>query len=179
MKGPAVEWTAAQWERVSADGLLTWRASEQGLSRIQLETLCDSISAIARMHLTNTEEIVETARMLPMALAHCDDLQFASVHEAIAYAILHLADRYGRVTQVLESLFARGHLPLRRSRLAILDVGAGPAPGLYAAGDFYDDLQGWIIASEEPVQITGVTDAHALDRGDAWDHVLHVLSEEI
>jgi hypothetical protein len=43
------------------------------LARVQLETLCESISATARMYLIDAEEAVRIARTLPMVLAQCDD----------------------------------------------------------------------------------------------------------
>jgi len=84
---PSSEWTTGRWERADADSFLAWRASGESLSRIQLETLSESISATVRMYLTNVEEAAGIARALPIVLAQCDDLQFASSHEAVAYAI--------------------------------------------------------------------------------------------
>jgi SAM-dependent methyltransferase len=80
---------------------------------------------------------------------------------------------------VLQGLMAAGHLPIRKIRLTVLDVGAGPAPALYAVRDFYDDLRIWIENVGQNLQVAALTDAHALDRGPAWDGILHELSEEI
>ncbi|WP_189834279.1 hypothetical protein [Streptomyces zaomyceticus] len=96
-----------------------------------------------------------------------------------AYTLQHLADRYGRVTQVLEALFAAGNLPIRQRGLTVLEVGAGPAPALYAIRDFYADLISWAAAATPDVRIAPVVVADALDRGKAWSHLLHNLSENI
>ncbi len=116
------------------------------------------------------------ARRLPAVLADCDRLPFADTSEAMAYLVLHLADRYGRATQALELLLAKGWLPLRRRRMAVLDVGGGPAPGLYAALDVYDDLATWAATTGQPASPVRVTHAHVLDRGPAWDQLLHFFS---
>jgi len=117
-------------------------------------------------------------RLLPTRKC-CDDLQFRDDDEAAAYAIQHLTDRYGRVTQVLERLFVTGHLPLRRRRLSVLEVGSGPAPGLYAVRDFYADLAMWRTFVQRQPAFTPVTVMHALDRGAAWSHFLGVLSGQL
>ena len=80
--------------------------------------------------------------------------------------------------QVLEYLFAIGRLPLRLAGVAALEVGAGPAPALYAIHDFYDDLIRWPGRDEDwstgPLRISD-----ALDRAPGWDHFLHGLSEQL
>ncbi|MFJ1978764.1 hypothetical protein [Streptomyces albogriseolus] len=118
------------------------------------------------------------AKLLPTRNC-CDDLHFQAPEEAAAYTVQHLTDRYGRVTQVLERLFAAGHLPLRLRQMSVLEIGAGPAPGLYAARDFYADLSLWVDASEQQVSFLPVTRMHALDRGEAWGRLLHSLSEHL
>ncbi|MFD0417311.1 hypothetical protein [Streptomyces sp. NPDC127108] len=99
--------------------------------------------------------------------------------EAAAYTVQHVTDRYGRVTQVLERLFAAGHLPLRLRQMSVLEIGAGPAPGLYAARDFYADVGLWAETTDHQVPFRPVTRTHGLDRGEAWGHFLHSLSERL
>jgi hypothetical protein len=59
-----------------------------------------------------------------------------------------------------------------------LEVGAGPAPALYAIHDFYDDLVRWPGRGEDwstgPLRISD-----ALDSAAGWDHFLHGLSEKL
>ncbi|MWA08634.1 hypothetical protein [Streptomyces sp. BA2] len=116
---------------------------------------------------------------LPPTRNCCDELYFQDSDEAAAYTVQHLTDRYGRVTQVLERLFAAGHLPLRRRQMSVLEVGAGPAPGLYAARDFYADLALWAETSGHEVPFLPVMRMHALDKGEAWGRLLHSLSEHL
>lgn len=115
----------------------------------------------------------------PDILANCDQLAFDSDAETVAYLIWHLSDRYGRVLQVLDRLFLAGHLPLRRNRLSVMEVGAGPAPALFAVRDFYDDLRAFIATSELGVEVGPARILHAIDRGPAWSWLLHRFSEEL
>jgi hypothetical protein len=116
---------------------------------------------------------------LPDVLARCDELPFEEMDQALAYALLHLPDRYGRVTQALDELFAIGALPLRRRRLSVLEVGAGPAPGIYATADYYEDLGRFVSATGQNVVLHQEIAVHAMDRGPAWTRVLHHVSEQL
>ncbi len=121
--------------------------------------------------------MTDVASSLPRVLRHCDVLKFSTLAEATAYAGLHLLDRYGRVTKVLEHLARVGRLPIRKAAVKVLEVGAGPAPALYAVRDFYSMLRAWPKC--EQLEIAGVELAHSIERGEAWDRVLHHLSEQL
>lgn len=96
--------------------------------------MCAAVAATLDWWLADGQVAADAvARRLPAVLSECDRLGFADASEAMAYLVLHLADRYGRATQALELLLAEGWLPIRRERKAVLDVGGGPAPGLYTA----------------------------------------------
>jgi len=178
LSGPA-PWRAGPWEREHAASILAWRHAGGGLSQSQLSTLCDAIGDIIHQNVTDSRSADEVAHAIMPTRHHCDSLDFTTVGECLAYAMQHVADRYGRITQVLENLLRAGHLPIRKRRLTVLDVGAGPAPALYAVHDFYDDLRAWVDDAGQSVQIVSATDAHPLDRGPAWDRVLHQLSEQL
>jgi len=161
-----------------ATDFLTWRHAETDRSQTRLESVCAAVSAMLDSWLADGRVAADAvARRLPAVLADCDRLPFADTSEAMAYLVLHLADRYGRATQALELLLAKGWLPIRRKRMAVLDVGGGPAPGLYAAVDVYDDLATWATSTGQSASLVRVTHAHVLDRGPAWDQVLHYFSE--
>ncbi|MGW4881278.1 hypothetical protein ACWEPI_32525 [Streptomyces sp. NPDC004262] len=168
-------WNAGLWQRTSAASLSEWRSSSRSLLQPHLESLCTVINTFTSA--ADTPEVV--AAKLTHVLDCCDDLDFQDPAEVTAYMILHLADRYGRVTQILERLFAAGHLPIRRRRLSVLEIGAGPAPALYAVHDFYDDLKLWAHSTRQKVQFAPVTEMRALDRGSAWSRLLHHFSEGI
>jgi hypothetical protein len=90
-----------------------------------------------------------------------------------AYAYLHLLERYRRFWTVLMRLMEVGRLPLARTEVRLLDVGAGPAPVTYATIDFYQALHayGTEQQAENPAgaaiwthRVPGPTMA-----GQAWD----------
>ncbi|MFJ5836618.1 hypothetical protein ACIQGO_07570 [Streptomyces shenzhenensis] len=168
-------WGAGLWQRTSIASLDEWRSSSRSLLQPHLKSLCAAIDTLA----SATDNPAAVAARMTQVLDRCDDLEFRDPAEVTAYMILHLADRYGRVTQILERLFSAGHLPIRRRQLSVLEIGAGPAPALYAVHDFYDDLALWAQATKQQVEFAPATAMRALDRGPAWSRLLHQLSEEI
>jgi hypothetical protein len=166
---------AANWERESAAEFLKWMVGS-GEAEMRAVTLGQAVRQVwrDRMQRAPTGEL---ARMLPEVLKSCDSLSFSEPTEAVAYAGLHLLDRYGRVMQVLEHLLRIGRLPLRRRQVTVLEVGSGPAPALYAALDFYAMLGQWPGRNGVQVALVGVADS--LERGTAWDWTLHYLSEQL
>jgi hypothetical protein len=169
-------WLAGNWQREYAAEWAEWRSSASSLGQEHLATLCDAVTATVRYAGRPADML---ASRLPEVLSSCDDLAFGEEDQVLAYVTLHLADRYGRVTQVLERIFAAGHLPIRRRGVRILEVGAGPAPGLYATRDFYDDLRLWVHSSGKQVDLAPVAVSRALDRGPAWGWLLHMFSEQL
>ncbi len=167
------------WQRAIAADFLAWRRTT-GRSTLEIQSMCAAVESMSRDYLDwqgiSASDIVSH---LPRALTSCDKLQFADPNEALAYLILHLVDRYGRVTDVLERLLEHGWLPIRRRRLTVLDIGAGPAPAIYAATDMYTDLADWVRETAREIEISRVTDAHVLDRGPVWDFILHQFSEQL
>ena len=90
--------------------------------------------AVAKTINTDANQFIksgELASKLMPVLTSCNHLTFDDPAEALAYSGLHLVDRYGRVSQVLENLMRIGRLPLRHAGVG-REVGAAPAPGLYA-----------------------------------------------
>lgn len=172
------QWRAGRWLRDHADSWAAWRSSEDSLRHQRLVILTATVSTIAHRALL-TPSADDIVARYPDILACCDRLAFDSDAETVAYLIWHLSDRYGRVLQVLDRLLVAGHLPLRRSRLSVMEVGAGPAPALFAVRDFYDDLRAFIATSELGVDAGPARILHAIDRGPAWSWLLHRFSEEL
>ncbi len=142
-----------------------------------METFAEAVEGTVRIATETGEQADRLARNLTPVLRSCDKLTFDELLEAIPYAALHLLDRYGRVTQVLEFLIARGCLPLRLKGVNALEVGAGPAPALFAARDFYASLIDWPKRGD--VAIGALQGFDTLDRGSAWDPLLYRLSEHL
>lgn len=169
--------SARRWEIDSAPEFFRWRDSS-GVAIGKMTTFARAVHRTIVAQGWWRSSLAEIAPRLPEVLRDCDNLTFNTEAEVRAYAALHLVDRYGRVLQVLEYLFAIGRLPLRHAGVAALEVGAGPAPALYAIHDFCDDLVRWPGRGEDwstgPLRISD-----ALDRASGWDHFLHGLSEKL
>jgi len=142
-----------------------------------MRTFAEAIARTLRQDGHQFTESGELATKLKPVLTSCDHLTFDNGAEALAYAGLHLLDRYGRVNQVLEYLIRIGRLPLRIRGARVLEVGAGPAPALYAARDFYAALLSWPGLGD--VECGPLATFDTLDRGQAWDRFLHHLSESL
>lgn len=172
---PKDRFVAAHWLRQSAEDFLAWSRTS-GEAQERASTLGKAIARVAHPS-WYSETAGAVARSLPEALRNCDALSFSQKSEAVAYAGLHLLDRYGRVMQVLEHLMRIGRLPLRKVGLKVLEVGSGPAPALYATQDFYSMLRNW--ADRGDTEIAGIKHADSLECGEAWDPILHHVSEQL
>ena len=142
---------AHRWERQRAEVWAHWRASDTSSGRPRLEALATAVSELARTHLRRESDAEAVVREFPAVLRSCDTLTFERPTQTLAYMLWHLTDRYGRVTQVLDRLFAHGHLPLRKRGLSV----------------------------REDADIAPVATLHAIDRGPAWSTLLHQLSETL
>ncbi len=58
-------------------------------------------------------------------------------------------------------------------------MGSGPAPASYAVIDYYAALAAWTKSRGERFQTSPLAEAHTLDRGGAWQSVVHGLSEQL
>ncbi len=130
---------------------------------------------------TTPDAANDVVSQLRSALERCDELTFNETPDAFAYLLWHQIDRYHRVSQTLDRLFQLGILPLAKPGrpLRVLEVGSGPAPASYAAIDYYAVLADWAKSRSEVFQISSNTEAHTLDRGRAWQQIVHGLSEEL
>src|SRR5712692_4316944 len=79
---------------------------------------------------------------IPDVLGNCDNANmYDEDMAALAYAHVHLLERYRRFWDILLRLLKEAVLPMSENELEVLDVGTGPAPVLYAISDFYQLLQ--------------------------------------
>ncbi len=103
----AAPFSALRWERSVADRLLDWRTTS-GTALERMSTFAEAICRTLRQDGRRYTVPEEIALNLKPVLTSCDFLTFNNAAEAIAYAGLHLLDRYGRVNQVLEYLIRIG-----------------------------------------------------------------------
>jgi len=165
-RGETGHFSAYRWERSVAEEFLCWRTAT-GAALARMRTFAEAIARTLRHDGQKFSRSGELASTLERVLTSCDDLRFDNGAEALAYASLHLLDRYGRVNQVLDYLVRIGRLPLRIRGARVLEVGAGPAPASYATRDFYATLLSWPGLGD--VALGPVVTLDTLDRGHAWD----------
>jgi hypothetical protein len=171
--------SAKQWQLRHAEDWTTWIEGSQTSRIVRMSRLGEAVRQLTIDWTGGPAEAECVVRELPQTLGRCNELAFTSDSETLAYTIWHLVDRYGRILQVLDELARRGHLPLRKTRLSILEIGAGPSPALHAVRDFYYDLARWAGQLDEELELTPATHLLSLDRGAAWSHLVHGVSEEL
>jgi hypothetical protein len=171
--------SARQWQLQHAEDWVTWVEGSQTSRIMRISRLAEGVRQLTMRWIDTPVQGERIVHELPRTLKCCNELAFNSEPETLAYTIWHLVDRYGRVLQVLDELMARGHLPLRKTRLSALEIGAGPSPALYAIKDFYHDLGEWAHQVDARLELTSATHLISLDRGAAWSHLVHNLSEEL
>jgi hypothetical protein len=110
-------------------------------------------------------------------LAACNDKRtYEAPLAAEAYSYLHLLERYRRTWDVLIHLVELGRLPLGAG-VAVLDVGTGPAPALYAISDFYMLLRQFGDEQSIPELSVQGTKLHAIEESPSWLRFVHHFSE--
>jgi len=171
--------SAKQWELYHAEDWARWIESSR-TSRIErMSRLAEGVRQLTIRWVISPAQAERVVFELPRTLNRCNELAFSSDSETLAYTIWHLVDRYARILQVLDELLRRGDLPLRKTRLSALEIGAGPSPALHAVRDFYSDLVEWKGRLDEKLELTPATHLLSLDRGAAWSHLVHGVSEEL
>jgi SAM-dependent methyltransferase len=128
-------------------------------------------------HVVGQEAAAAVIHTLPRALSQCDLMDFDTWDEGISYLCWHMIDRYHRIQHVLDLLVARGHLPIRRRPVSLLEVGSGPAPATFAVADYYAALDLWCQQTQQPYTLGPDIDPRTLDRGAIWSQLIHHLSE--
>jgi hypothetical protein len=165
------------WERSIADTWLT-AATAAGSARYDLlDDFCAAVEALIHAAIPDGASARAVISELLATQSRCDTLPFETGEQCLAYICWHLGDRYGRTQQALDALFSGGHLPLRHRGVTVLEVGAGPAPAVYAIGDYYRHLAKWCRETNQPKQPVGVSVVATVDRGPAWGPLVHRLSE--
>ncbi len=116
--------------------------------------------------------------LIPKVRACCNEASvFEDEFAAPAYAYVHLLERYRRTWLVLKHLTRYAVLPLGTKGVGALDIGAGPAPALYAIDDYYRALSDFAVhASIDELHLPSPTLA-AVERSGPMISFSHYLSE--
>ena len=121
----------------------------------QLDKKLDEVSEALYEILSDKVASEKSARMVwdavPAVLAKCNDQKTYELPGApLAYAWLHLLDRYVRSWVALNFLLEKCLLPMASKGINALDIGTGPGPSGFAISDFYNSLSDYFESIGKP-----------------------------
>ena len=169
-------WTELQ-QREGGD-FLHWLGLESRLLK-GFEALATALRETLSEYVSTASAAREVWHAAPAVLKNCNDPATYNMTQAeVAYAWLHLLDRYVRTWLSLEHLVSSRLLPMGKRGVRVLDVGTGPGPSAFATHDFYaamvDFARGKDAASwHQPTELTCVEPASGMN------HIRHVLAEHL
>lgn len=171
--------TARQWQISIASAWVDTATSPGSARYDDMNGLSTGIQQLLPLDVRDHTAAVGVISQLKPVLESCDSLPFDTDEQCLAYVCWHLLDRYGRIQQTLDTLCELGHLPIRKNRVTLLEVGAGPSPASYAVGDYYAQFAEWCRRTEQPLQPASAVVPSSVDRGPAWGPLIHHLSESM
>lgn len=126
--------------RREGPGFLSWLASNEILEK-RFDELAVALASYLESSISSRTEADAVWAAAPAVLNRCNEQDTYALPSApVAYAWLHLLDRYARTWCALELLVESGHLPLAKEGIRALDIGSGPGPAAFAVHDFYSAL---------------------------------------
>jgi len=162
--------------RAHGPGFLDWLAQNKILA-LKFNLLAQALSQLLRGAIETPDAAASVWAATPAVLERCNDQKTYELPGApLAYAWLHLLERYARTWIALERLCGLSYLPIAKYGVNTLDVGTGPGPSAFAIHDFYSALTKYgvekgIESLKQPANITCVE----LDSGT--NHLRHLLAE--
>lgn len=164
--------------RQEGSNFLEW-VERNGVLLQKLDTRAAALRRLVCEKVRTEEEAIEVCRAVPAAISSLENQStYENLWTAIAYAGLHLLDRYARAWVALEQLVVANCLPMAKFGIRALDVGTGPGPSAFAALDFYNAMTEFAVHTgnqnwQQPPEVTCVEVA------DATNHLRHRFDEII
>jgi len=119
--------------------------------------------------LQSRENVQAIARQIWNVLSNCDSISYDEAGVGYAYALLHFLDRFRRFQMTYELLDKKKLMPIKGTKIDILDIGTGPGPSMYALSDFY---------SEKKKQFSDIKfDIDYVERSTEFRNWLHHFTE--
>ena len=126
--------------RARGPRFLEWLEQNKILA-LKFDILAQGLSQLLQEAIDTPGKAIHVWAAAPAVLSRCNDQKtYALPHAPLAYAWLHLLERYGRTWMALQQLVRLGCLPIAKNGVNVLDVGAGPGPSAFAIHDFYSAL---------------------------------------
>ena len=169
-------WTELQ--RREGDAFLNWLHREQRLQK-GFNALAIALRETLQEHVRTSSDAHAVWHAAPAVLRKCNDpITYTLRNAEIAYAWLHLMDRYVRTWLALEHVLRDHLLPMGRYGVRVLDVGTGPGPSAFATHDFYTAMEAYArfvnaVSWRQPPNVTCVEPAPGMN------HIRHDIAERL
>lgn len=147
---------------------------EKRLSQYYKLQLADfkQIKELFEEYIFALEDWDKIVMQLTDVLDRCDEIDYQNSETAYAYAVWHFLDRYYRFQIIFGELCKNGYLIYSKDRtIDILEVGAGPAQGLFAISDHYAELNKLKSNKEFSIQ------SDYVEQSDGFRNFLHHFVE--
>lgn len=173
--------TAQSWTQLLREhgpAFLSWLREEAILEK-RGRVVAAGLRHLLKRLVVAPEDARSVWEATPAVFSKCNEQPTYELPGAsVAYAWLHLLDRYARAFHALERLVYHNILPLARYGVRTLDIGTGPGPSGLAITDFYHALTLFAEAQgidrlRQPSRI----DCIEFDAGT--NHFRHNLAESI
>ena len=155
-----------------------WLRRDQVLSS-KFATLASVLSPMLRDQIRTPADARDIWTAVPAVLRCCNDqATYEKRGAAVAYAWLHLLDRYVRTWLALERLVQAACLPMGRDGVRALDVGTGPGPAAFAVNDFYSAMVEFSEAGNKP-KWRQLADVACFEFSESINGFRHELAERL
>ena len=159
MRNQRQGWTS--FLRREGGDFLKWLRVQRVLSS-KCDELAKGLDALLIDKIRTPQDAELVWNAAPSVLACCNDQStYERAGAALAYAWMHLLDRYVRTWLALEMLVRESCIPMGRYGVNALDVGTGPGSSALAIIDFYTSMTEYSRQSDvptwnQPVEVTCV-----------------------
>ena len=149
--------------------VMGWLYRERRLGK-GFDALADGLREILDTKARTAADACDVWGAASAVMARCNKLATYLMRGAdVAYAWLHLLDRYVRTWLALERLLVDGLLPMGKHGVRVLDIGTGPGPSAFATHDFYVALAAYSGSAgkarwHQPPELTCVEEVCAMNR---------------
>ena len=155
--------------RIHGPGFLNWLQTSlcerKALGHIATQLADFLIDEIERLRTECPDAPLMFWKQIPMVHSCCSVPGiFENPFAVHAYAYVHLLERYRRTWAVLKYLSSVAVLPLGIHGVRTLDIGAGPAPSLFAIADFYQALNQYAREGNIPALQLPEPELHCIER---------------
>ena len=167
------------WSRLlrqEGSEFLAWIEAERILSR-RFAVLASALSSLLRDRTRTPGDARDVWEAVPAVLRRCNEqATYEKPGAAVAYAWLHLLDRYVRTWRALERLVHYACLPMGRHGVRALDIGTGPGPAAFAIHDFCASMVEFSEKRSKP-EWRQPADVTCFESDPSTNHFRHHLAE--